>query len=69
MAPAFRVAALGRTVQVSGAQEGAVYALLDMQGRVLRSGWVGEANFSLPVPNAGMYLVRVGSGTLRVNVK
>lgn len=68
-APMFRVEAVSRMVQVSGAREGAAYALLDMQGRVLRSGWVGGANFSLPVANAGVYLVRVGNRTLRVNVK
>ena len=67
--PTFKVYAQDRSIQVSGAREGAVYALFDMQGRVLRSGRVGEANFSVPVPTAGMYLVRIDGGTLRVNVR
>lgn len=68
-APMFRVEAVSRMVHVSGARAGAAYALFDPQGRVLRSGRVGEANFSVPVPTAGLYLVRVGGRTLRVGVK
>ena len=68
-APTFRVEAVSRMVQVSGAREGAAYALFDMQGRVLAFGRVSGANFSLPVPTAGMYLVRIGGQSLRVNVK
>lgn len=67
--PTFKVYAQDRSIQVSGAREGAVYALFDMQGRVLRSGRVGEANFSVPVPTAGMYLVRIDGGTRRVDVR
>ena len=68
-APMFRVEAVSRMVQVSGAREGAAYALLDLQGRVLASGRVPGASFALPVPTSGLYLVRVGNRTLRVNVK
>ena len=68
-APMFRVEAVSRMVQVSGAREGAAFALLDPQGRVLASGRVPGASFALPVPTAGLYLVRVGGRTLRVGVK
>ena len=68
-APMFRVEAVSRMVHVSGAREGAAFALLDPQGRVLASGRVPGASFALPVPNAGLYLVRVGGRTLRVGVK
>ena len=67
--PQFTVTTVGRDIQIAGAREGSAYAVLDMQGRLLTSGRVPGANFSLPVVNAGMYFVRVGNSTLRVNVK
>ena len=68
-APSFKAYALGRDVQVAGARTGAAFALFDMQGRVLRSGRVGEANFSIPVSRAGSYLVRIGHEIQRVSVR
>ena len=68
-APMFHVEAVSRMVEVSGAREGAAYALLDMQGRVIAFGRVPGASFALPVANAGVYLVRVGNRTLRIDVK
>ena len=67
--PHFSVETVGRTLQIAGAREGSAYAVLDMQGRLLTSGRVPGANFSVPVANAGMYFVRVGNSSLRVNVK
>jgi len=67
--PHFSVETVGRTLQIAGAREGSAYAVLDMQGRLLTSGRVPGANFSVPVANAGMYFVRVGGSALRVNVK
>jgi len=69
MAPSFRVTAMNRELQVSGARPGAAFALFDMQGRVLSSGRVGESNFSIPVSRAGNYLVRIGRATRRVSVR
>jgi hypothetical protein len=47
---------------VSGASESArSYTVFDMQGRVLRKGAVYSSNFTIPVGNAGNYLVRIGS--------
>lgn len=69
MAPSFRVTAVAREIQVSGARTGAAFALFDMQGRVLSSGRVGEANFSVPVSRAGSYLVRIGHEIQRVSVR
>ena len=68
-APSFKAYALGRDVQVTGARSGAPFALFDMQGRVLRSGRVGEADFSIPVSRAGSYLVRVGHEIQQVSVR
>lgn len=45
------------------------FAVLDMQGRVLRSGVVESPNFEIPVSNAGIYMVRVGASAQRIRVK
>ncbi|WP_295858345.1 hypothetical protein [uncultured Fibrobacter sp.] len=72
VAPQFNVEVVGRNIQVLGAVDAALgdtYALLDMQGRVLRSGPALGANFAIPVDHAGAYLVRIGKGVQRVSVK
>ena len=72
VAPQFNVEVVGRNIQVLGAVDAALgdtYALLDMQGRVLRSGPAFGANFAIPVDHAGTYLVRVGNGMRCVSVK
>ena len=69
LAPAFRVEVVGRTVQIAGAKMGASYAVMDMQGRVLKTGRLGGAEASLQMPGAGTYLVRIGSQTQKVHVK
>ena len=66
--PQFNVEVAGRTIQVAGAQ-GAQYALLDMQGRVLLKGHVDSANFAIPVSRGGNYLIRIGDRVKRVSVK
>ena len=67
--PQFSLTVVGRSVQVAGARVGAAYAVLDMQGRVLESGRVNAANFSLLMNRAATYLVRVGSQTQAVNIR
>ena len=72
VAPQFSVEVVGRNIQVFGAADAALgdtYALLDMQGRVLRRGPVTGANFAIPVGQAGTYFVRIGNGMQRVSVK
>ncbi len=72
VAPQFNVEVVGRNIQVLGAVDAALgdtYALLDMQGRVLRSGPALGANFAIQVDHAGAYLVRIGKGVQRVSVK
>ena len=72
VAPQFSVEVVGRDIRVSGAFDAAFgdsYALLDMQGRVLRSGPALGANFAIPVGHAGAYFVRIGNGMQRVSVK
>ena len=64
----FHVQVLGRNVHVSGTG-GAPVAIMDMQGRVLRSGYLlGRRGIDFQVERAGSYLVRVGSAVQRVSI-
>ena len=64
----FHVQVSGRNVHVSGT-DGAPVAIMDMQGRVLRSGYLqGRRGLDLQVERAGSYLVRAGSAVHRVNI-
>lgn len=67
--PRFNVTVGFHSVQISGAKVGTSYALLDMQGRVLRRGRVESANFNIAVPNAGQYFVGIDNQIRSVNVK
>lgn len=68
-AKAFGLTSGNRSIQVSGSKVGQRFAVLDMQGRVLRSGVVESPNFEIPVSNAGVYMVRVGASAQRIRVK
>ena len=63
------VSVISRNIQVSAAPIGSAYAILDMQGRVLKNGCVESVNFNIAIPQAGNYLVRIGGKTQVVNVK
>ena len=67
--PQFSLATVGRSIQVAGARVGAAYAVLDMQGRVMLTGRVDAANFSLAMGRAGTYLVRIGGQVQNVKIK
>ena len=67
--PQFSVAMAGRDIQVMNARKGNVYAVFDMQGHVIKSGVVDDANFNMTMNRAGAYIVRVGSDVKQVNVK
>ena len=68
-AKTFGLTAVNRNIQVSGSTVGKRFAVLDMQGRVVRKGVVESSNFEIPVANAGIYMVRVGASTQRIRVK
>ena len=68
-AKAFGLSSMNRQIQVSGATAGKRFAVVDMKGKVVRQGVVESSNFEIPVSNAGIYMVRVGSSTQRVRVK
>ena len=64
-----RIASISRAIQIAGAKVGSAYAILDMQGRVLKKGRVESANFNIPMAMAGNFLVRVGSRTQRISIR
>jgi hypothetical protein len=59
----------GRNLQISGAKIGSDINLLDMQGRVIYSSRANTASFSMSVPQAGSFLLRIGSQQKVVNVR
>ena len=68
--PAFlKIAVSGRQVQVNGALPGTRYAVFDMQGVVVRAGSAESASFGIPVTKSGVYVVRVGARTQRIQVR
>lgn len=67
--PMFSVTTVARDVQITGVKVGAPFAIFDMQGHVMTSGRVESENFSLTVPRAGTFVVRIGYETRVVNVK
>jgi len=68
-APQFRIAAVGRSLKISGVPRDSKVAIFDVHGNVMYTGVAYATNFAVSVSNAGGYLVRVGGQTLRVNVK
>jgi hypothetical protein len=67
--PQFSLMVAGREIQVVNARVGAAYALLDMQGRVVKQGQVESSNFTVMVARAGNYLVCIGSNLQMVRLK
>lgn len=66
--PNFHVAILNRKINVS-ASAGSLYVLTDMNGSVLARGVVACENFSIAIPNAGRFILRIGSQVRVVNIK
>jgi hypothetical protein len=64
----FRVQVSGNLVQITGATAGQPFAVLDMQGRVLRSGRVLASSLFIHVDRPGVYLVKVGSSVRTVKI-
>lgn len=67
--PRFGLQVQNRTIWVQNARVGKNFAVLDMQGRVLRRGIANSSELSFDVQNAGTYIVRVGTESLRVRIK
>jgi hypothetical protein len=45
------------------------YAVMDMKGQVLSVGELNEKGAHIKVPTSGAYIVKVGLGYRRINVK
>ena len=69
MMPHFSVRANGMQLNINGAKVGSNYAVYNMQGKAVAAGITFSSNIAVNVPNAGSYIVRVGSEMSRVNVK
>ena len=67
--PQFHVLVDGLKVLLTSAKVGSPYALFDLQGRVILSGRVDTPDFTISVPYAGNYLLRMGYQTVRISVK
>ena len=68
-APQFHISVDGLKVLLTEAKVGSPYALFDMQGRTILSGRVGSSDFTISVPYAGSYLLRVGYQTARISAR
>ena len=65
--PLFRAYAIGKSIWLEGALPGQSFAIMDMQGRVIRSGIVPRTGgLEIKINHAGAYLVRVGSAVQAV---
>ena len=65
----FRAYVAGKSIRLEGVRLGQAFAVLDMQGRVLRSGRVPAAsNLSVYLDRPGVYLVKVGSTVRTVKI-
>ena len=67
--PQFTLSVVGREIQVVNACVGAAYAVLDLQGRIVKQGQVESSNFAVMVERAGNYLVRIGSNLQMARLK
>ena len=67
--PKFSLQVQARSIQISAVPMNSVYAIFDMQGRVLKNGRVSAANFNIALPRAGNYLVKIGNQTRKVNIR
>ena len=67
--PKFAAVVNGRSLQITGAKVGANVSLFDLQGRVIYNGRADAASFSMSVPQAGSFLLRVGTLQKVVNVR
>ena len=63
------VSVVSRSIQISAAPLGSVYAIFDMQGRELKKGYVESPNFNIMMPQSGMYFVRIESFVQRISIK
>ncbi|MCQ2055739.1 MAG: hypothetical protein MJY82_10720 [Fibrobacter sp.] len=67
--PRLSVRVAGRCLQIAGAKVGGALTVFDMRGKEVFTTRVDAVDFSVDMPQAGTYLVRVDSQIRRVNVR
>ena len=65
----FDVVVDSRALDIVDAKVGSNYAVIDMGGRIVRSGIVSNGSQRVEVSKSGSYMVRVGREAMQVNVK
>lgn len=63
-----QISVSGQTVEFSGARIGSSFAVFDISGKVLKQGSVSSVTHSVEIPNAGLYIVRVGTQSQVVKI-
>jgi hypothetical protein len=66
--PQFSLQTIGHNLQISGANPGFPFAIMDLQGSVVLRG-ITTANFEVTLPRSGSYLVRIDNNIARVNIR
>ena len=67
--PQFNIAIVGRNLQISGAREGSVYTIFDLQGNVVKTGHADSETLNIAFARPGAYLVRFGRTTRQIQIK
>ena len=67
--PNFGVTAHGRTLEIYGVPAGKVLSVFDMQGRLVSRTSATGASLQLEIAKPGIYLVRAGSQSVKVNIR
>ncbi|MDY6264994.1 MAG: hypothetical protein SPM09_11350 [Fibrobacter sp.] len=57
----FDVIGIGKCIHIISAPFGNSYSIMDLQGRVLKGGYVKSKEFSITLSVAGTYIVRIGN--------
>ena len=63
------ISTVDRRVQINGATVGDRFAIFDMQGNIVREGFVMSANFEISILKAGVYVARIGSMVQRIRIR
>lgn len=64
-----KISVAGRTLNVFAAKKNSQFLVCDLQGRVLSREKISVENFSVEIPKAGTYLVKVGQETKKFQIK
>ena len=67
--PTFHISVIERNVHIARAKIGERIIVFDMQGRILLSQSINNANFAVSLSRAGNYIVRIGKNQKLVQVK